>query len=342
MLEINEDDELELSKQWRVGWKKRSQISMTQKKDFMRNLNISSAEVKRRTGFKTKTHMFMFISSVCNGDMSEMVSTTSHLKWFDEWFLYFETMWGRTLTRWEDVASEYELTNHNETKVFEHKLQKVLRCRNSWPKCMRHHEDVLMRSDKWKGIVGDDERVVQHDGTCIRLMYKPSTPDNQRLTWAKYYAGNVAKASVFVQLGGWMGGDHCGMGSISDSNHVLKNKILETQEKFQNEDRVGEHILPFTIFLDRGYHLNLQAYRCGGQIVRQPSFLKGNRRFYGREMLRSASVANIRSGNERAVRKAKLAGFIRKGLRAGESPRRLDDAFLAWTFQCNFMYQGNM
>lgn len=290
----------------------------------------------------TRNMLLAFVVVVCNGNLTEMIQTRSHLSWWNEWFLYFERLWGRTLLHWSDAADEYGLTNNLECVIFRMKLNIVLRCRASWPKYAKHLEDVAMRSEKWNNIIDDTERIIQHDGTAYRFMYKPSTAENQRRTYSQYNKGPVAKASVHVQIGGWVGGDHLVVGACSDSDHIIKNKVLEQQEIFQNNDLVGEKVIPFTMTLDRGYHLDTQAFRCGKQTIRQPEFKKTGRRFTGRETLRSASCSNIRAGNERAVRKAKLSGFLKKGILPGEDLERFDDAFLAWTFQVNFMYKPNM
>ena len=56
------------------------------------------------------------------------------------------------------------------------------------------------------------------------------------------------------------------------------------------------------------------------------------------EVVRSAAVARDRGGNERAVKYSKLSGLIRKGLLPHEDPVTMCDVWLAWGFQCNFMY----
>ena len=69
-------------------------------------LGISDDEVKRRTGFRTKGAMLGYIFLICNGDIAVIQERHSSLTWFEEWFLSLEWTWGRTLTRWVDVAAE--------------------------------------------------------------------------------------------------------------------------------------------------------------------------------------------------------------------------------------------
>lgn len=173
---------------------------------------------------------------------------------------------------------------------------------------------------------------------------KPSSPGNQRITYSIYYKGNVAKGDVTLQLGGWIRVECLWCGGTSDDQYMIKSKIFEKQKEFQESDlQENDKILVFINVLDRGYRLALHAFRCGKQIVRQPVFKRKNRRFTGHETLKSASIAGIRSGsgNERAVRKAKLCGWLAKGLNAKECPRRFDNVWLAWGFMVNFMYKPN-
>ena len=90
---------------------------------------------------------------------------------------------------------------------------------------------------------------------------------------------------------------------------------------------------------DKGYRVNLMAWQHGRQEVRQPVFARSDRKFRGDENLISASIATDRSGNERAVRMAKLSGLLQRGLSCTGCPKRLYDIWLVWSFQPNFMYK---
>jgi len=70
----------------------------------------------------------------------------------------------------------------------------------------------------------------------------------------------------------------------------------------------------------------------------QPSFAKSDSRFRRDETLSSAIVASDRSGNERAVRLTKMAGYIGRGLESTQSMERIHKSWLAWGFQINFMF----
>ena len=62
---------------------------------------------------------------------------------------------------------------------------------------------------------------------------------------------------------------------------------------------------------------------------------------FSESLLRAASVAVTRSGNERAVKRAKLSWFIGRGMKHQcWDADFVCDVWEAWTFQINFMYEG--
>ena len=65
----------------------------------------------------------------------------------------------------------------------------------------------------------------------------------------------------------------------------------------------------------------------------------GGRKFSTKETLRAASVAADRSGNERAVRVAKMSAYIKRGTALHKNVDRLCDVWLAWSWQANFMFK---
>jgi hypothetical protein len=79
------------------------------------------------------------------------------------------------------------------------------------------------------------------------------------LTFSSYYGGNVAKAGVFLQLCGWLGGFEPGTGALSDTDYFERGGILEEQEEFQKWDTSS--LLAFINVLDKGYRCNLAAWR---------------------------------------------------------------------------------
>ena len=95
--------------------------------------------------------MLAYIVIVCNSNVGLMTKTTSNiLTWYKEWFFYLEFCWGRALIRWKDAESykNYGISHDRLIKVFDEKLQIVLRARKSWPLYARHHEDVKLRKGK--------------------------------------------------------------------------------------------------------------------------------------------------------------------------------------------------
>merc|ERR1712168_1700559 len=58
---------------------------------------LQDSEIKRRTGFYSEQYLLGFITVICDGDSSIISQTHSSLTWYEEWFMYFEITWGRTL-----------------------------------------------------------------------------------------------------------------------------------------------------------------------------------------------------------------------------------------------------
>jgi hypothetical protein len=69
------------------------------------------------------------------------------------------------------------------------------------------------------------------------------------------------------------------------------------------------------------------------------SFNLHGKKFSTRDVLRVASVAADRSGNERAVRISKMSAYVKRGTQQHKNIERLCDAWLAWSFQANFMFE---
>jgi hypothetical protein len=162
--------------------------------------------IKERTGFVSDIALINFIIVVCNGDFDVIKSIQSKLTWYEEWFFYFEAIWGRSHTRWDGQLAERFGVVKKETlyKIFDAKACLVLRCRSSWPTYATHEEDKYLRKEKWNAKY-ENKRIVMWDDTNIPFTYKPSSALNQRITYSPYYGMNCAKGGVFIQLCGWLG-----------------------------------------------------------------------------------------------------------------------------------------
>ena len=77
-----------------------------------------------------------------------------------------------------------------------------------------------------------------------------------------------------------------------------------------------------------------------GQKCLQPNYSKGSSQQFGqKEMLHSACIAVVRSGNERAVQRCKMSWFVKRGCAYTLwDMSQLCDLWLAWSFQSNFMH----
>ena len=215
----------------------------------------------------------------------------------------------------------------------------VLVCRESWPKYATYKEDCKLRKDKWN-IRYDGMRVVLWDNTNISMLFKPSNPQLQRITFSNYYSENCAKGGGFIQLCGWMGTHNLWVGASSDTMYLNKSDILKYQDEFSRKDLVdGKHI-PFSTILDKGYRSTLAAWMAGCQLILQPDFKKSDKKFRREETISSAGIATDRSGNERGVKYSKYSGILARGMTAKNDFAMIDDIWLAWSFQTNFMYES--
>jgi hypothetical protein len=243
-----------------------------------------------------------YIAVVCDGNILMMVETTTCLTWFEEWFFFFEMLWGRSLQRWVDAEHVYKLDKKSLRKIFTQKLALVISAVNRWPRYAYHAEDVALRSEKWKERY-KNKRVVMWDSGTTRtfdFMGKPKDAELQWLTYSFYYGGNVAKGGIFLQLCGWLGGWELWLGAVSDSDYLEKSGLMQFQEAFQKTDPSSN--LSFTNILNKGYQCILAVWRAGGQLLLQPFFARSNREFSSREVLVSGAVASDISGNECAIK----------------------------------------
>ena len=223
--------------------------------------------------------------------------------------------------------------------IFHDKLERIKTCRQSWPRYATYNEDFNLMKEKWKEKY-KNKRIVMWDDTNVNLTYKPSGADEQRLTYSQYYACNCTKGGVFLQLCCWTGVEHLWVGATSDLHYQEHTKIFEKQHTFASNDLVDGIFIAFTNIFDKGYRVILPAWRAGKQEVIQPIFVRSDRKFTGCETIHSASVATDRSGNKRAVNRCKQSGYIKRGLQQNGNPRLMDEAWLAWSFQSNFMYRA--
>jgi hypothetical protein len=129
------------------------------------------------------------------------------------------------------------------------------------------------------------------------------------------------------------------MGAVSDSDYMIRSGILQEQKAYVPLHDKHSKEIRWVNILDKGYRIVSAAWRTGEQFVLQPAFAKSDRKFNTVKTIKSCAVASDRGGNERAVRIAKMSGFLKEGLRHNQTLDRLSDACLAWSFQANFMYK---
>ena len=315
-------------------------ITLSKERVMEKISNTTNDYIKDTTGFKSMLHMLSYISVVCKGDLKVMFSTCSNLTWFEEWLLYFQIIWGKPLGRWVDAKNEHSRSMRRCRYIFDYKLRNiVLKARNDWPMYVSHTEDISLRNEKWNETYGDDMRVVMWDNTAIRMKGKPTDAEFQRNTYSSYYAGNVAKGAVFIQLCGWIGAHDLWVGAVSDSEYMKRSGILSQQQQYIMEDDKEYKEINWINILDKGYKVGAAAWQAGGQLVLQPSFAKAEQKFSSHDTIRSAAIAADRSANERAVNRCKGCGYLEMGIKSHTDLERISDVWLAWSFQINFMYK---
>ena len=302
---------------------------------------LPNSEVKRRTGFPSEEIMLSFIITVCNGDLNTIKQKHTCLTWYEEWFLYFEYVWNRSLTRIEDVSKTYSDMRRNDVlRVVDAKLDLCTSARNKWPKFVSYEEDRLLRKPKWNSRY-EGMHPIMWDMTNVSA-YAFSSAHWQRLTYSQYYNENCFKSGVFCQTCGWMGVVDLWLGGVSDSDFNRREGYLEEQRLFQEKDKVvvdgQETVIPFLNIYDKGYCAKMAAWQNGRQLVLQPDFKKSDKKFNRSQTISSASVATDRGGNERVVNVSKRAGLISRGFQPNADPIRFNKVWTTWAFQANFMF----
>jgi hypothetical protein len=266
-----------------------------------------------------------------------MTRTSSKLTWLEEWFFHLEMMYGQTKIRWQDYVHDYGHYKNGLRRIFKEKLRLVICARKRWPMYALHQEDVALWDEQWhlhfeptSGV-----RPVMHDNTNVP-MQNPNDADLNQALYSQYYGQCCTKGGVSVQLCGWIRNLELCTGGIDDSNYIEAVGVLEEQDEFSKADMTS--LLSFLNIFDKGYRCTLEAHRHG-QTCLQPEFAKSDEQFRRNQTLHSACVAVIRSGNERAVKVVKNLWLIKGGCvdQLWEF-NMLADAWLAWGFQVNFMY----
>jgi hypothetical protein len=296
--------------------------------------------VHLQTGFPSLMTMLAYVSILCNGNIHIMSSSSSTLTWFEEWYVFFEVQYGRSNPRWADLADKYNLSEVTLRKVYDKKCNLALATRQLWPAYVSLLEDETYRKEnKWDAYLG--KRIVMYDNTNIK-MTQPSFAEAQHATYSLYYSGNVGKGAVYVQPCGWIGCNEIWSGGVSDTHYLQYSEVFPMLNNYLRTSPLETDVsrgTKFTIILDRGYRVTLEAMQMGGHFVLQPIFSPVDRQFTTIETDVSSMVASDRSGNERALRYQKISHKVKHGLQTNQSAVRLCDTWLTWGFQVNFMYR---
>merc|ERR1711971_378255 len=121
-------------------------------------------------------------------------------------------------------------------------------------------------------------------------------------------------------------------GHSDDDQQIQQTQILQLQKLFAEVDLVNSQVEGILNIFDKGYHQTLEAKKLGQKCI-QPDRSDMVAQF-SESLLRAASVAVTRSGNERAVNRAKLSWFIGRGMKHQSwDADFVCDVWEAWTFQ---------
>ena len=72
--------------------------------------------------------------------------------------------------------------------------------------------------------------------------------------------------------------------------------------------------------------------------------LRATKRLVGQKVgnfdFSTSHTTTDRGGNERAVNVAKRSWFLKRNFQMNSSAKLMDDSWMTWSFQCNFMYDS--
>jgi hypothetical protein len=280
----------------RIGVKREEK---ERRKVVVRMDDLTDTRVHIQTGFPSLLALLGFIAIVNNGDIEEITKTTSSLTWLEEWYLYLEIVYGKSISRWVDACDKYGMSDRRLREIFDNKLDAVLKIRQEWPRyCSLLEDETYHKEVKWDAYKG--VRVIMFDNTNI-MIRQPTDADAQRCPYSVYYSGNVGKGAVFIQPCGWVGSHEIWTGGVSDSAYMKQSKAVDTLNKYllsSSSETEETRKVKFTIVLDRGYRILTETYQEGGHMTFQPIFSNADRHFTAAETVHNATVAYDRSGNE--------------------------------------------
>jgi hypothetical protein len=179
--------------------------------------SLDDAKLKYQTSFPLLLDILSFIAIACQGDINTISTSSSELTWFEEWYLFFETNYGRTMLRWMDEKFKFNMSCSTLRDVYDRKLEELIKnFRRQWPTYALLDKDKSYRKEfKREAYLGC--RVVMYDNTNIQ-MKQPSDSETHWVTYSLYYSGNVGKGAVFIQQCGWMGSHEIWTGGVSDTH----------------------------------------------------------------------------------------------------------------------------
>jgi hypothetical protein len=232
---------------------------------------MSDSEVKRRIGFPSEMTMLAYIVVVCDGNVDKIKEKQTPLTWYEEWFMAFEYVWNRSVTRLVDVSNAFgDIRIEDVIQILDAKLDIYWKSRRSWPMFASFDEDKKLQKEKWNSRYYG-MRPVMWDMTNVSAIAFTSA-HWQSLTYSSYYNENCFKSGVYCQPCGYMGVVDLWTGGVSDSDFNRRAGYLKTQQRFQESDLVifeGElepKVVPFLNIYDKGYRAKMAAWDMGSNV----------------------------------------------------------------------------
>jgi hypothetical protein len=172
----------------------------------------------------------------------------------------------------------------------------------------------------------------------------PTSRDDQSTFYDAYHGGPGVIGAVIVQPCGFISTSPLWPGATSDSKWMRNSGILEKLSAHAQSDSVdsaGRTLPSYTITTDKGFRNHLDAARQNMSLV-SPSFATEGTSFSKANVIRIASIARIRSGNERAVRVVKLFPHFQRKIPLSSNLATLSNMWVIAGFRSNFLYNNVM
>ena len=92
---------------------------------------ITDKEIHRITGYHSRDYFRIWAAIFYNDHIDTFGEMESALTWFEEFVIFHELLYGKSISRWEDVEHKYKIDKRYLMQVFNSKLRRLLVVRQS-------------------------------------------------------------------------------------------------------------------------------------------------------------------------------------------------------------------